>query len=69
MRKQGKEVLTVAASWYCFIESVRLGLQHDLDVSYMNEQIMEKFLDEVYEWGTFYKMFHTGSVQKLIDET
>ena len=30
---------------------------------------MEKFLDEVYEQGTFYKTFHTGSVRKLIEET
>ena len=69
MRKQGKEVLTVPASGYCFIESVQLGLECYLDVSYMNEQIVEKFLDEVYEWGTFYKMFHSGSIWKLIEET
>ena len=69
MRKQGKEVLTVAASGYCFIESVRLCLERDLDVSYMNQQIVEKILDEVYEQGTFYKMFHTGSIRKLIEET
>ena len=69
MRKQGKEVLTVAASGYCFIESVWLGLERDLDVTYMNQQIVENFLDKVYERGTFYKMFHTGSIQKLIEET
>ena len=49
MRKQGKEVLTVAAGGYCFIESVRLCLERDLDVSYTNQQIVEKILDEVYE--------------------
>ena len=69
MRKQGKEVLTVAAGGYCFIESVRLCLECDLDVSYTNQQIVEKILDKVYERGTFYKMFHTGSIRKLIEET
>ena len=49
MSKQGSEVLTVPASGYCFIESVQLGLEGDLDVSSMNEQIVEKILDEVYE--------------------
>ena len=49
MSKQGNEVLTVPASGYCFIESVWLGLECDLDVSSMNEQIVEKILDEVYE--------------------
>ena len=28
-----------------------------------------KIFDEVYERGTFHKMFNTGSVQKLIEET
>ena len=53
MMKQGKEVVTVAAGGYCFIESVQIGLERDLDVLYTNEQIAEKILDEVYEQGNF----------------